>query len=80
MKNIKFGIVGFILILVSSCADFLEPYPNGDISETDLLNNPHYVQGLVNQCYTYMSGDYSDIQGAQFDCATDNAIQTSTTG
>ena len=79
MKNIKFGIFGFILIFISSCTDFLEPYPNGDISGDDIWNYQSKVQGLVNQCYTYMPQNYDTNEGAILDCATDNAVYTSTT-
>lgn len=79
MKDIKFGIVGFILIVTSSCTNFLEPYPNGDISGNDIWNYQDKVQGLVNQCYYYMPQNYNDNEGAILDCATDNAVYTSTT-
>ncbi len=79
MKDIKFGILGIILILMSSCTDFLEPYPNGDISSEDIWNYQDKVQGLVNQCYNYMPQNYNDNEGAVLDCATDNAVNTSTT-
>jgi starch-binding outer membrane protein, SusD/RagB family len=79
MKNIKFGILGIILIFMNSCANMLEPYPNGDISGSDIWNYQDKVQGLVNQCYTYMPQNYSDNEGALIDCATDDAVNTSTT-
>jgi hypothetical protein len=79
MKNIKFGILGIILIFMSSCANMLEPYPNGDISGSDIWNYQDKVQGLVNQCYMYMPQNYSDNEGALIDCATDDAVNTSTT-
>lgn len=79
MKNIKFGVLGIILISMNSCSSFLEPYPNGDISSSDIWNYQDKVQGLVNQCYTYMPQNYSDNEGALIDCATDDAVNTSTT-
>lgn len=79
MKDIKFGILGFILIFMSSCSDFLEPYPNGDISGDDIWNYQDKVQGLVNQCYNHMPQNYNNNEGATLDCATDNAVYTSTT-
>lgn len=66
-------------MLVSSCSDFLEPYPNGDISGDDIWNYPSRVEGLVNQCYNYIPQNYNDNEGAILDCATDNAVHTSTT-
>lgn len=79
MKNIKFGILGIVLIFMSSCSNFLEPYPNGDISSSDIWNYQDKVKGLVNQCYTYLPQNYSDNEGALIDCATDDAVNTSTT-
>jgi len=79
MKNIKLVFLGFFLILVSSCADFLEPYPNGDISSDDIWNYQDKVQGLVGACYDYIPNNYNNFEGAYLDCATDNAVATSTT-
>lgn len=79
MKDIKFALIGFILILLSSCTDFLEPYPNGDISSDDIWEYQDKVAGLVNRCYQFMPQNYNDNEGAILDCATDNAVYTSTT-
>ena len=79
MKYTKITILGLILILMSSCNDFLEPYPNGDISGNDIWNYQDKVQGLIGQCYDYMPTNYSDNEGAYLDCATDDAVITSTT-
>lgn len=79
MRNIKFALSGLILILFSSCTDFLEPYPNGDISTNDIWQYQDKVTGLVNQCYQLMPRNYNDNEGAILDCATDNAVYTSTT-
>lgn len=79
MKNIKFAISGLLLLLFSSCSDFLEPYPNGDISGDDIWEYQDKVAGLVNRCYQFMPQNYNDNEGAILDCATDNAVYTSTT-
>ncbi len=79
MKYTKFAFLGFILVFLSSCADFLEPYPNGDISSDDIWEYQDKVAGLVNRCYQFMPQNYNDNEGAMLDCATDNAVYTSTT-
>src|SRR4030042_4373785 len=66
-----------IVLLFSSCVKYLDPYPNGDISDEDLWSYQSRVQGLVTQCYEYMPRNYNDNEGAYLDGATDNAVITS---
>lgn len=79
MKKIKLIFLGFVLIFTSSCVEFLEPYPNGDISGEDIWSYQDKVQGLIGACYDYIPGNYNNYEGALLDCATDNAVVTSTT-
>ena len=74
-------IIIFALLLVgfSSCIDYLEPYPNGDRSRDDIWRYQDMVQGLVGSCYDFLPRNYNDNEGAYLDCATDNAVRTSTT-
>ena len=65
--------------MLGSCVKYLDPYPNGDRSSEDLWNYQDMIQGLVGQCYDYMPRNYNDNEGAYLDCATDNAVVTSTT-
>lgn len=76
----KILISGLVIIMLSSCTDYLDPYPNGDISGEELWGYQNMVQGLVGQCYDYMPKNYDDNEGAYLDCASDNAVLTSTTG
>jgi hypothetical protein len=80
-KNIL--LLGTLLVSFASCTDYLEPYPNGDISREDIWKYQDMVQGLVGQCYDYMDNNdgrgYNNNNGAYLDCATDNAVRTSTT-
>lgn len=80
MNTIKNLILVSLVFLLGSCTDFLDPYPNGDISGDELWGYQNMVQGLVGQCYDNMPRNYNDNEGAYFDCATDNAVLTSTTG
>lgn len=79
MKTTKLIISGIIAVLFFSCTDFLDPYPNGDLSKDDIWDYQNMVQGLVGQCYDNMSRNYDNNEGAYFDCVTDNAVRTSTT-
>ena len=47
-----------------SCSDFLEPYPSAIRSEDYILSNPTTMQGLIGQCYDYMSQNYNNNEGA----------------
>lgn len=80
-KNIL--LLGTLLVFLASCKDYLEPYPNGDISSEEIWEYQNIVQGLVGQCYDYMDNNdgrgYNNNNGAYLDCATDNAVRTSTT-
>lgn len=71
--------IGAIALLFSSCEDYLDQYPYGNYTDEENWKNPAFVQGLVGQCYDYMSRDYNDNEGYYLDGATDNAVITSTT-
>ncbi len=70
---------GVIAVCIASCADFLDPYPNGDRSEDDIWEYQDMVQGLIGQAYDYLSRGYDNNEGAYFDCISDDAVRTSTT-
>jgi hypothetical protein len=78
--NLKIKIsVGVIMVLVYSCTEFLEPYPNAGYSSDDIFEYRDMLQGLIGQCYEYMPRLYNDNEGAYLDGATDNAVITSST-
>lgn len=79
MNTIKIIFFGILIVLLGSCVDYLEPYPNGDRQEEDIWKYPDMVQGLVGQCYDNMARNYNDNEGAYLDGATDNAVVTSST-
>lgn len=79
MKRAKLFLLAIISLIIAACTDFLDPYPNGDRSEEDLWEYQDMVQGLIGQCYEYLSRNYDNNEGAYFDCITDNAVRTSTT-
>jgi len=87
MKTKKLLIFGFIIILVGSCKNYLEPWPNGNYDSETIWNYQNLVQGLVNRCYDYVDAynvtssrrNYNDNEGAYLEGATDNAVLTSST-
>jgi len=72
-------LFGVILVLFSSCVNYLEPYPNGDISTDNLWKYQARVQGLVGMCYENMPDLYNNNEGVYLDGATDDAVITSST-
>ena len=80
MKTKKILILtGFIFVVLSSCVNYLDPYPNGARTEADLWKYPEMAQGLIGQMYSGIPKNYDNNEGAYLDCATDNAVSTSTT-
>jgi starch-binding outer membrane protein, SusD/RagB family len=79
--NSKIVLIGSFIILtyLTSCINYLDPYPNGDRSFDDLWEYQGMVQGLVGQSYDYMPRQYNDNEGVYFDGATDDAVLTSST-
>lgn len=75
----KIILLGVLLIMGVSCTDYLDPYPNGDKSTEEIWKYQDMVQGLVGQCYDNMPRNYDNNEGAYLDCATDDAVSTSTT-
>lgn len=64
---------------LTSCVDYLEPYPNGNRTTDDIWKYQDMVQGLVGQCYDVMPRNYNDNEGVYLDGATDDVVITSTT-
>ncbi len=82
MKTKRIFIYGLILALLSSCADYLEPYPQGNYDEDMLWEYQTLVQGLIGYCYDQVNSNtrnYADNEGIYLDGATDDAVLTSST-
>jgi len=77
-KNILF-LLGFLLVGLSACVKYLDAYPNGARSDSDVWKYPEMAQGLIGQMYSGIPKNYDNNEGAYLDCATDNAVSTSTT-
>lgn len=79
MKTRIILLYGAVLILFGSCVNYLEPLPNGDLSDESLWKYQERVQGLIGQCYDYMPRLYNDNEGSYLDGATDNGVITLST-
>ncbi|WP_044198116.1 RagB/SusD family nutrient uptake outer membrane protein [Dyadobacter tibetensis] len=79
-NDIKSGL-WFVLLFCSltSCIDYLEPYPNGNRTTEDIWKYQDMVQGLVGNCYDNMPRGYNDFEGVYLDGASDDVVITSST-
>jgi len=81
MNTKKLILFGFIAVLLGSCVNYLEPYPQGNKDSENIWEYSENIQGLIGWCYDDMSSDrnYNNNEGAYLDGATDNAVITSST-
>jgi len=87
MKTKKIILFGFILVLMASCKDYLEPWPNGNYDSETIWDYQNLVQGLVNRCYDNIAEasvggstrNYNNNEGVFLDGVTDDAVITSST-
>jgi len=87
MTDMKYKFLLLVLIallVLVSCTDYLEPYPNGDRTRDDAFKYNEMIQGLIGRSYDYLASDYSSKnynsnETAYLECATDNAVRRSTT-
>jgi hypothetical protein len=87
MKTKKIILFGLILVLLASCKDYLEPWPNGNYDSETIWDYQNLVQGLINRCYDNISEtdvggsqrNYNNNEGVFLDGVTDDAVITSST-
>lgn len=80
MKNLKYIAISALgLAAFVSCEGFLDPYPTAIRDEAYILTSPTAMQGLLGECYEWISTNYNNNEGAYLDCLTDNAVRTSKT-
>lgn len=87
MKTKKIILFGFILVLIASCKNYLEPWPNGNYDSKTIWDYQNMVQGLINRCYDNISEtdvggsqrNYNNNEGVFLDGVTDDAVITSST-
>ena len=80
MKTLN-RIVSALLLMgsLAACKGFLDPYPSAIRDEQYILTSPTAMQGLLGECYEWISTNYNNNEGAYMDCLTDNAVRTSKT-
>jgi len=77
MKNsINIVLVVVALLLVQSCADFLDKDPEVDTKLTyeQIFSDVHYAPGFLNNVYNNLPDGYSRIDGAMLAEACDEAV------
>jgi hypothetical protein len=87
MKTKKIILFGFILVLIASCENYLEPWPNGNYDSETIWQYQNLVQGLINRCYDNVGEgsvagsmrNYNGNCGVFLDGVTDDAVITSPT-
>lgn len=87
MKTKKIILFGFILVLIASCKNYLDPWPNGNYDSETIWQYQSMVQGLINRCYDNIAEssvggserNYNNNEGVYLDGATDDAVITSYT-
>jgi hypothetical protein len=87
MKTKKIILFGFILVLIASCENYLEPWPNGNYDSETIWQYQNMVQGLINRCYDNVGEgsvggsmrNYNGNCGVFLDGVTDDAVITSPT-
>lgn len=80
MKTMKLSVLAALgAIALSSCSGFLDPYPSAIRDEEYVVSSPTTMQGLIGECYEWISTNYNNNEGAYLDCLTDNAVRTSKT-
>jgi hypothetical protein len=81
MNTKKILLFAFMIVLLASCVDYLEPYPQGNKDSENIWDYSENINGLIGYCYDAMNSNrnYNDNEGAYLDGATDNAVITSST-
>ena len=78
-KTGKMVLVAVAALTLDSCSGFLDPYPSAIRDQEYVISSPTTMQGLLGECYEWISTNYNNNEGAYLDCMTDNAVRTSKT-
>lgn len=88
MKTKKILLLfGALVIIASSCQNYLDPWPNGNYDNENIWEYQDMVQGIINRCYDNIGAPgianshrcYDDNETVYLDGVTDDAVITSTT-
>ena len=74
-RNIHFILLAF---LACGCS-FLDPLPEGNITDENIDSHPSYIRGLVEKGYKLRPSSYISDEYIYLDAATDDAVTTSST-
>ncbi|MGM9737791.1 MAG: RagB/SusD family nutrient uptake outer membrane protein [Candidatus Cryptobacteroides sp.] len=74
MKRI---IILFSIASVLAGCDFLDPLPNGNVTDQNLDEYPSYIRGFVEKAYDLMPTSYITNEYIYLDAVTDDAVITS---
>ncbi|NMC41687.1 MAG: RagB/SusD family nutrient uptake outer membrane protein, partial [Bacteroidales bacterium] len=69
-------------VLLGSCVNYLEPYPQGNYDSEMLWDYQSLVQGLIGYCYDQVNSNVRNYTGNEdiyMDAITDDGVITSTT-
>jgi len=81
MNTKKILLFAFMLVLLGSCVNYLEPYPQGNKDSENIWEYSENINGLIGYCYDNMNSNrnYNDNEGVYLDGATDDVVITSST-
>ncbi|MDR0863928.1 MAG: RagB/SusD family nutrient uptake outer membrane protein [Candidatus Symbiothrix sp.] len=79
LKYLKYLKI-FIFLIIFSCQDFLDPEPDGSLTEKEVFSDPLRARGFLNNIYTYIPGGFYGIDGSMQACITDEAKSVKLTG
>ncbi|MGN0189782.1 MAG: RagB/SusD family nutrient uptake outer membrane protein [Candidatus Cryptobacteroides sp.] len=65
-----------LAFLAASC-DFLDPLPDGNVTDGNLSEYPSYIRGFVDKAYDLMPTSYISNEYIYLDAVTDDAVITS---
>ena len=69
-------MISSLVVFAAGC-DFLDPLPNGFVTEDTLGDFPSYIRGFVDKAYEKMPTTYISNEYLYLDAATDDAVITS---
>lgn len=79
IKTIKYLALSLGLLLTVSCNDFLDPEPDGRLTEDLIFSNYTYSMGYFANLYSELQPGFHTMSGAMEACATDEAEHTTQT-
>ena len=74
MKRIL--IISSFVLLAVGC-DFLDPLPDGNVTDANISEYPSYIRGFVEKAYDLMPTSYITNEYIYLDAVTDDAVMSS---